>query len=322
MKTLFGILLVGLLFISSLGYVAKRLENPEFLTDQTRKANLYGRVSGQLDTVLPNDFISGLPLDKKEVAEVIKDSITADEFYKFIGVYSKGYLDYWDGQSDDIKIDYSLTGVKDRANTSLNDKLTAKYDRLPICTVDQARGWDLTREFPNCRLSDGTVSDDSIKQQIGSLVTKTLSDLPDKITVDGADQKQQANRNLFSMVNTAIKVSWIATLVLILLMIIIFRRKAFFPLAISLLFVGLIQVGFSLVAWDWIAQNIGDALTGKNAGQLAPLGLDVAAAILEVLKTTLGNVTIITLGAGVTMLVLGIVGAVRGRKDISLLPGK
>lgn len=318
MRTVLSIVLISLLFGGSLGYVSNRLQDPEFLVEQTKEVNLYGRLSGQLDKTLPAEFVSNYPLTEEEIADVIKTTITADEFYGFIDTYSTAYLDYWNSRSDTLLINYSLVGIKERGKTSLTNKFLSNYDKLPVCTAEQARSWDIAEAFPNCQLVAGSISKDSIERQLKGQVSQVLDSLPNEISVNGASAEQEIYRDNFTKVNNIIKITWIAILVLLIMMIAIFRSKAFIPIAISLLFVGLIQIGFSLVAWDWIATNVADYFTQYEASQLAPLAVDMAGAVLEVLKTALGNLTIIILGLGAALLVLGIISAVmRGKKAVT-----
>jgi len=318
MKGLLAVVLVGLLFFSSLGYVAKRLQDPQFLVERTEQANLYGRITNQLTDVLPKDFVKQFPITNDEFIEVVKVAVPSQDFYRFLGVYSGAYLNYWTRQSETIDINYSLKEVKSRASSSLADKINKKYDKLPVCSVDQARRWDISAEFPSCRLAEGSISRESIEVQIKNLVNNAVASLPDNVAVSGISEKQQANRNLISTINSATKIIWIATLLIVVLMVAIWRQRSFMALAIALLFVGLVQIGFSLVAWDWIAENIGDAIAGSGNGNLAPLGLDAIAAAIEILKRTLDNLTIIILGSGGALLVLGIIAAIRGRQTINL----
>jgi hypothetical protein len=318
MKGFLAFILVGLLFISSLGFVANRLQNPDFLVEQTKQANFYGRLTGQLTEVLPKDFVKGFPISNEEFAAITKEAVPENEFYSFLRVYAGAYLDYWTGKSPTIAVDYSLAKVKERAKVALTNKVVANYDKLPECTAEQARNWDISENFPTCRLAEGSLSRQSIDRQLSLLVSRAVDGLPANIKTSGVTEQQQANRNLFSTANKAIKIVWIATLLLVILMIVIWRQKSFIALAIALLFVGLVQIGFSLIAWDWIAQNVGDALAGSGKDNLAPIAADAVATALEVLKGTLDNLTIIILGTGGALLVLGIYAAIRGRKTLEL----
>ncbi len=322
MKTLLSLILVFLLSVSSLGYVAKRLQNPEFLISQAREVNFYGRLSSQLGENLPDGFIEGYPLTKEETTAVITEAVDADTFYGFMEVYVGAYLDYLTGQSETVTFQYNLVPTKERLVEAMATKLIAKYQSLPTCTAEQTRSWDIEKAFPNCQLPPGSIEDGSVNSQLKSQLTKNVNQLPDEVNSNQSVGNDNGMRNIVKIANIAINISWIATLLVILLMLLVWRRKAFIPLAISLLFVGLIQVGFSLVAWDWIAQNISDALVGKfgGGGQLAPLAIDMAGVALDVLKKTLDNLTIIIIGSGAAMLVLGIIGAVRGNKIVAALP--
>lgn len=317
MKTLLSIVLVFLLFVGSLGYVAKRLQNPEFLVAQAREVNVYGRLSEKLGTTLPEGFIEGYPLTPEELTSVITTTIDADTFYDFLQVYAGSYVTYLSGKSETLNIQYNLTEIKGRLVESLATKLSAKYQNLPTCTAEQTRNWDIKEEFPSCKLPPGSVKDSSIDSQLKSQLTEQVNQLPDEVNVNQTPDDKNGVRNIIMVANTVINIVWIATLLLILLMLLVFRRKAFIPLGISLLFVGIVQVGFSLVAWDWIAQNIGDSIAGYGSSELTPLALDMVAVLLDVLKRTLGNLTIMILGAGGALLVLGIVAAVKGNKVVA-----
>lgn len=317
MRTLLSIVLVFLLFVGSLGYVAKRLQNPEFLVAQAREVNVYGRLTEKLGEVLPKGFIENYPLTKVEVKDVVTATVDADTFYNFLEVYAGGYVTYLSGKSETLDIQYSLVEVKSHLIETLTTKLSAKYQNLPLCTAEQTRGWDIEKEYPNCQLPPGSVQDSSIDSQLKRQIAGQVNQLPDNVSASETPEDKNGVRRIVMVANTAINIVWIATLLLLLLMLLIFRRKAFVPLGIGLLFVGVVQIGFGLVAWDWIAKNIADSIAGYSGSELTPLVLDMVALLLDVLKRTLGNLTIIILGSGGALLVLGIVAAVRGNKVVA-----
>ncbi len=322
MRTLLSLILVFLLSVSSLGYVTKRLQNPEFLIAQAREVNFYGRLSSQLGENLPEGFIEGYPLTKEETTAVITETVDAETFYSFMEVYVGAYLDFMTGKSETVAFQYDLIPVKGRLVEAMATKLSAKYQNLPTCTSEQTRNWDIEEEFPVCKLPPGSVQESSIDSQLRSQLTEQVNQLPNQVNSNQNIENDNGLRNIVRIANTAINIAWIATLLIILLMLLVYRRKSFIPLAISLLFVGLIQVGFSLVAWDWIAQNISDIVANKFGGgaELAPLAIDMAGVIIDVLKRTLGNLTIIIIGTGGLLLVLGIIAAVRGNKKVLPAP--
>ncbi|MEX1052017.1 MAG: hypothetical protein WEC83_01355, partial [Patescibacteria group bacterium] len=248
-----------------------------------------------------------------ETTDLITDVIDAETFYGFLDVYAATYLNYFTGKSDSLAFQYNLTEIKTRLVDNLTAKLLVKYSALPTCTSEQTRAWDIQKEFPNCQLPAGSVKAGSIETQLKTQVSGQVDQLPDEVNTTLTQGNNDSVRNVFKIANSAINIAWIATLLVLILLVVIWRRKSFVPIAIALLFVGLVQIGFSLVAWDWIAKNVADSL-GQGAGELTPLALEVAGTVIELLKKTLANLTIIILGAGGALLVLGIIGAVRGNK--------
>lgn len=314
MRFFFVLILVGLLSVGSLGYVAKKVQDSEFLVERSKEVNLYSRLTNQIGSALPQAAIDNMPFDEDGITSIVKESIPADEFYSFLEKYTQTHLDYFSGRNRTINFEYSLTGVKDRAEQAIARELIKSYDNLEACTTDQIRRWSAADDFPECRLPEGAIERSSIERQLAALAGTALQEIPDEIVVDSVSDRQYSTRLVVSRANTVTNISWIAALVVALLMFIIWRARALIPIGLSLLFVGLVQIGFSLVAWDWLGESIKDFVTGSSDISFAELVIDIVVVSLEILKTALGNLTIVILGAGLATLVLGIVTSVRGRK--------
>ena len=104
-----------------------------------------------------------------------------------------------------------------------------------------------------------------------------------------------------------IKGVWLVTLLVVGLFLLISRSRAFVTLAWSFILVGIFEVGFGLIAWDWLGRLISENFTNGSESQLAPVAIDLSAGILEIFKSTLGNISVIMLIVGVTSLLLAII---------------
>jgi hypothetical protein len=102
------------------------------------------------------------------------------------------------------------------------------------------------------------------------------------------------------------------TLLLTLIYLLVFRASGLISLGICLLLVGLLQIAFSLVGWDWITKTIGDFVGGSGeAKSIAPVIIDLVSVILGAMKTVMGNISIGFLISGGVLIVFGIVGKIR-----------
>lgn len=307
LKSFLSFLLIILLFLSTLGYAAKNLENPEFLIEQSRKTNLYGRLTGQIQTMVPKETQDGTKLSKEEMTEIIIKVIDAETFYKVLEQYLNATLGYVSGKSEQLNFSYDLATIKQNAVEEITQKALAKYAALPVCQQKELGSWDPEKEFPTCKLPEGNVKDNDIERIFKKSATEGISSLPANISVTEPSESLQRTRKTVMTVNQIVTVVWGLTVLIVALMLLLLRGKAFRPLAVTFIIVGLLQIGFSLIAWDWIARAVGEFFGGSDAAALAPIITDIVATILEMLKTTLGNISIVTLGIGVMFLVLAIV---------------
>ncbi len=307
LKSFLSFLLIILLFLSTLGYTAKNLENPEFLIEQSRKTNLYGRLTGQIQSMVPKETQDGTKLSKEEMTEIIINVIDAETFYKVLEQYLTVTLGYVTGKSDELNFTYDLTTVEQDAVEEITQKALAKYAALPVCQQKDLSSWDPEKEFPTCKLPEGNVKDNEIERIFQKSATEGINTLPANISVTNPSEGLKSTRKAVIMVNQIVTIVWGLTALIVALMLLLLRGKAFRPLAVTFIIVGLLQIGFSLIAWDWIARAVGEFFGGSDAAAIAPIITDIVATVLEILKTTLGNISIVTLGIGVMFLVLAIV---------------
>jgi len=312
LKTFFGFLLAVAVFFSTLGIVLIRLQNPDFLVKQAREINLYGRLADNLEPLLAHGSAEELSLTPQELNDALKTAIDGEQFYDFISLYLRAVIPWLTGDTNELQFSYSLAESKSRFRDQLSAKLTNKYENLPECQSNQLKNWGFDSGLPECRLSGGSAE---VEIQIDSLVGARVDELPDDILLNEPSSNLLQMRANVIRAGQAVKAVHLATVVLIGLMLLIWRARALTTIGGAFLFVGLVQLGFSLVAWDWVGRNVADLLSGGGeSAQLAPIGLDLATTILEVLKTALGNLTILTLSSGVLMIILGLI---YGRKPVS-----
>lgn len=318
MRSFFILVLIGLLFLSSLAFVVFRLKDPDFLVAQSRKANVYNHVVNSSERIMGDDG-EKYGLSKDDMVEVVRAAVDGERFYSFMHQYVSAFSDYLTGKSQNIQFSYDLAPVKQKAVDEMTAKVLAKYAQLPICTPTELRNWGFDEGMPSCQLSPGSAQARSIEQDVRTNVGKSFEELPDTVNVaQSADKLVEVKKK----VDLAMKIIWgiwLATTVILLLYLLIYRSSGLVSLAVAFLIVGLMQVGFSLVAWDWIGQNIADRIGGsEEAKSFAPLAIDLATAVLEVLKTALGNISILFLSGGALLLVWGIVSRFHRKKAQTL----
>jgi hypothetical protein len=307
LKSALTSLLIILLFVSTLGYTLKRLENPEFLIDQSRKANLYGRLTNQAHYLIPKETLEAIGFDKEETREIVIKVIDAETFYRVLEDYLNAAVQYLNGRSDQFQFSYNLVPLKQKAADEIAQKYLAKYAALPVCEPKDLTTWKPEKEFPSCQIAEEKVKNNDIERIFKKRATDGLASLPEAISVNGPNQGLKNARDLIWRADQVITITWWLTALTTLLMLLILRARALRPLAVAFITVGSLQIGFSLIAWDWMARAVGEFLGGSDAKTLVPIIADILASILEILKTTLGNISIIMFGLGLMFLVLAIV---------------
>lgn len=307
-KGFFTLILTTLLFLSSLGYVLYTIKQPEFLTAQAREVNFYGRLTNpnNLSPLLEHSD-ANFGLDATDTTDVIKAAIPGDTFYDFLGKYLTSTLDYLTGKSSDPAFSYDLASIKLAAQDQLAAKYTVVYKNLPVCQPSQVRTWTLSKGLPSCQLPAGSLSESAINSQLRELADTSIGNIPDSITREAASSNMAKQRTTVMKILSVVRLVWLATAVFVLLFMVILRRKSFFSLAGAFLLVGVVEVGFSLIAWDWLGKAIAETIAGGETKALAPLITDFATAVLEVLKTIMGNISIVFLSLGALMIILGFI---------------
>lgn len=312
MRALLNLVLIVLLFLSTLGFVFNRVTDAGFVAGQARVTNLYGRLTTQIETTLPKQFTENSGLTGEDLSTIVRDSIDADTFYTTLEGYLRSQMDWLTSKSDSNNFSFNLAPIKESAVERITEKQLIQYNKLPACTGEQARLWSLEDGLPECRLSN---SDDNIEQALRASTEEGLAELPATLSTPPPSEEMQRSREVVTKASQITLIVWLLTAGIIALYILLLRQRAFFPLATTFILVGLLQVGFSLIAWDWLGRVVTESFQNQEGyGELIPLLVDVATTILTVLKRSLGNISIITLSIGVLFLVLGIVSAIHRPK--------
>jgi len=267
---------------------------------------MYERLIKNLEPVLKEMNVgSELPLTNKELVEVVKKTVDGKRFYDFSELVTNAYLDYLTGRTDKLTYSYDLRPVRSKLADELTVRLQKKYNALPICQANQLSTWEISSTLPNCRLSNESQTDTNrnlanLSQQISQMV-------PNQLKVVEAPRSVRQWQPSVVLALSIIKGVWLVTLLVVGLFLLISRSRAFVTLAWSFILVGIFEVGFGLIAWDWLGRLISENFTNGSESQLAPVAIDLSAGILEIFKSTLGNISVIMLIVGVTSLLLAII---------------
>lgn len=312
-KSFFNFILIWLVFFSSLGYTLNRLQDPEFLSEQLREAKTYERLSTHTETFLPKENTENLPFNNQDLEDIIKSTIDANTFYDFTDKWMGAYLKWFKSDEKIVGFSYNMAPFKEKFVTSATDKALVKYDALEKCTNKQLVDWDASKGLPECKISSSANDINTVRPLFKAQIEQSLKDLPDTLrTGDTPSQTEIDIKTAVQATNKAILIIWVATLLFIALYFVFFRGHAFMSLSIIFIIAGLLEIGFGLIGWEWIRQSLVDSFT-KQEELFAALLVDLSASIIEVLKTILGNLSIITLSVGAISLILGIYFAIKGR---------
>ncbi len=296
-KSFFSLLLIVLLFLSSLGYAAHRVKDPDFLTEQARNANLYGRLTTTLPKTLDDKMFESSGFSKEDLTDVVTAAIDSTTFYSFTEAAAQAYLPWLTGEEDNLSFRYDLAPVKATARDRAVDRMLARYAALPLCTSEQVKAWSTEQGLPSCQLPSNNVRSNDVARLFGEQVDTFLNQLPPAI---GATENAQLReiRGKVSLVLRAIQLIWIITFVVFFLFLALLRRHAFLSLAFVFLLTGLVEALFGLVAWDWVGKLVIDSMPTDGNGVL-PVAIDLVTTVLDVLKRSLStlSVALIVLGA-------------------------
>ncbi len=305
LKTLLNFLLIVLLFTSTIGYVGYQLLKPGFLVHQAEKVHLYEQTTAQVGTFLPKDATNDLPFSTAEIQTILSKGIDANTFYTTLDQASTAYLNYITSRSSKVSYSLNLIPLKTTVGDQAKATLSANYQSLPICKTSELKSWDATNSFPSCQLPTTNVQSRDVDALLGSQVDKILANLPDRWSAPPPSAGLSQTRERITQVLGLIRIAWLATLAVILLYILAFRKRAFLPLAFIFLVVGALEVAFSLVAWDYLKRLILDLVSHPDTSQqIISIAGTIADDIVQTLKTILGNLSIITLSIGGFFLII------------------
>lgn len=305
LKSLLYLLLIVLLFVSTIGYVGYQLVRPGFLVAQAENVHLYQQATSQIGTFLPKDALAGSAFSSTDLENILTKAIDANTFYQTLDQASGAYLDYLTGRSANLSYQLNLAPIKTKVADQAKATLVANYQGLPTCKPAELKKWDAANTFPTCQLPTSNVQATDVNSLLGNQVDKMLANVPDRWSAPTPNAGLQQARVRVSQVLQLIRISWLATLGVIVLTVLVLRRRAFLPLALVFLVVGAIEVGFSLIAWDYLKRLITDIVIHPETSQamMTMIGT-IADDITQTLKTIFGNLSIITLSIGGFFLII------------------
>ncbi len=304
-RSLINFLLIVLLFVSTLGFVAYQSTKPAFLVAQAQRVHLYQQITGQIGNFIPKDSLKGLPLSSDQMSAVMTSAVDASTFYSLLAGVAASYLDYLTGRTAIFHYSLNLQPVKAKIITQGSSAVIAQYQALPLCQSSQLKGWDAKNSFPSCQLPPTNLQSRDVNQLLGAQITNLVGQLPDRYTAPAASEGLKTARDRVSALMKMVRLSWLVTTGLVLLTLAIWRRRAFAELAVIFLIAGLLEVAFSLVAWDWLKRLIVDLINHPGQSQaLVTIVGTLVDDIIQTLKTIMGNLSIITLSVGGAFLIL------------------
>lgn len=303
-KTFLGFILMALIFSATLGLSLSQLQKPEFLSEQARRVNLYGRLTSNLPKLVDDQILKDSPFGEEDLMDIVQSSVDSETFYAFLDQYLKEHVDWLAGRTNTLDFTYDLAQVKARAREKANSRIIAKYEGLPTCNSTQISSWSAENTLPSCKLPSTSIRSNDVHRILETQTDSFLETIPGEISSKPTPSleimREQASRAV-----KATQIAIIAAAAFIVLYLAIYRRKAFLSLAFIFLLTGLIEAAFGLIAWDWVGKIVVDTLPDNKATTL-PIIVDVVTAVLEVLKKSLANTSIILLIIGGVFLLLAI----------------
>lgn len=305
LRALTSMILIVLVFLSTLGYVGHQLTQPDFLVGQAERVHLYEQTTTQIQTLLPKDSLKGLPFSPTDIQTIIGQAVDAQTFYSDLGGLIGAYSDWLTGRSAALNYQLNLAPIKTKLVNQASSQLVADYQGLPICTTAQLKTWNATNGLPSCQLPPSNIQSRDVNSLLDNQVGQFVNQIPDKTSLPKPTPGMVQARARVIQVLQLIKFIWLATAAFILLYALIGRRKAFFSLAIIFLVAGLLEIAFSFVAWDWLKRLIIDLVNKPDQSQqIVTIVSTIVSDAIETLKTLLGNISIFTLAAGGLFLIL------------------
>ncbi len=299
-KSFFSFILIALLFASSIGVTVHRVKDPEFLGEQVRTANMYGRLSETLPKLLDDKMLEGTGFTKDDLASVITGSIDSKVFYDFADTAALAYLPWLTGEKNELAFRYDTSNLKSNIRDRAVDRMLAKYAGLPVCSAGQVKSWSTDNGLPPCQLPPTNVRSNDVARLFGEQIDTLIVKIPGEIVGKESPQLIES-RSRVTVALRGIQLTWIITFVAFFLFLALLRRHAFLSLAFIFLLTGLIEAVFGLIAWDWVGKIVIDSMPDKTSAVL-PVMIDVATTGLDVLKHALADFSVILIVVGAAFL--------------------
>lgn len=296
-KSFISLVLITLLFLSSIGLTIHRVKDPAFLNEQVRSANLYGRLTESLPKLLDDKMFEESGFAKEDLVDVISNAIDSQMFYGFVEQATRAFLPWLTSEKASLDFQYDLGPVKSSVRDKAIDRMLSRYNQLPICNADQVKGWSTESGLPPCQLPSSNVRSSDITRLFGEQIDKTLEGVPSHLIASETPKLQEARARVTSSLRV-IQAIWLITGVVFLLFLGVLRRYAFLSLAFVFLLTGLIEAVFGLIAWDWVGKLVIDSMP-NNANGVLPVAIELVTTALDVLKRALSafSVALIVIGA-------------------------
>lgn len=315
LKAIANFFIAWLVLFSTIGFTLYQVARPNFIATQAQQVDLYNRLAGELDTISPIN-LNNIPFTTAEVHDIVVNAIDQTTFYNIFSKASNSYVEWLTGRSDTLDFSFPATGIKTNLQNAITAKLEAKYSALPVCKTSQLKGWQATNGLPACQLASNNVLAGGVNDLLSAQAAGVVNQIPDTLTVPAPSQGMLSARYYTIEALKVIELIWAITAGVILLYLIVFRSRGFISLAFIFLLAGLLEVGFGFIGWDWLGRLATDSLQNLNASTLS-LAVQLITATLDVFKTILGNLSIISLASGGLFLLLGLF--YKFKKPISVL---
>ncbi len=299
-KAFVSLLLISLLFLSSIGLTIYRVKDPAFFSEQIKDANLYGRLTETLPKLLEDKMFEDSDFTKDDLVDVVTKAIDGPTFYAFAESASAAYLPWLTSEKSTLDFRFDLTGAKANLHSSAVDRLNAKYNQLATCNAQQVKAWSADEGLPACQLPSSNVRSNDVTRLFGEQVDKLIKPIPSELVGVETAKLQNVRAKVTSSLRV-IQMLWIATLLAFFLFLVILRRNAFLSLAFIFLLTGLIEAVFGLIAWDWVGKLVIDSMPAGANGVL-PVAIEVVTAGLDVLKSALSGFSVVLIIVGAAFL--------------------
>jgi hypothetical protein len=145
--------------------------------------------------------------------------------------------------------------------------------------------------------------------QLRHQVSLTVASLPDQLTPPPPSPGLIQTRNVVTGFLHYLHYLWLLTAAFLVLYLVIFRRRAFLPLAWIFLLAGLLELGFGLIGWGLLKTLLTNALNHSSLsfGPTAGLIVQLLGAVMEILKIILKKISYLMFAISAVLLVLGLI---------------